>query len=255
MNTGLHSINGIQMYCEIRGQGYPLVLLHGFTGSGSDWKPIYPEPPEGSCLIIPDLRGHGRSNNPTGEFSHRQSAWDVFALLDNLGVQQFDAIGISAGGNTLLHMATRRPERPRAMILVSATTHFPDQARALMGQVTSENRSDEEWEFMRKSHKYGDVQIRALWRQVHAFKDSYDDMNFSPSTLSAIKARTLIVHGECDPLYPIEIPTRMAGAIEKSRLWIIPGGGHDPIFGTMAERFRETAAAFFRDELMNFEKI
>jgi pimeloyl-ACP methyl ester carboxylesterase len=245
MNTGLHSVNGIQMFCEIRGAGVPRLLLHGFTGSSQDWKLIYPLPLDSVCLIAPDLRGHGRSNNSAGEFTHRQSALDVFALLDDLGVERFEAIGISAGGNTLLHMATQQPERLRAMILVSATTHFPDEARALMGRTTIESRTDEEWAFMRRSHKYWDVQIRALWRQVAAFKDSYDDMNFTPETLAAIKARTLIVHGEKDPLYPNAIAEELARGIPGSRLWIVPGGGHVPIFGETSAKFREIAAGFF----------
>jgi pimeloyl-ACP methyl ester carboxylesterase len=246
MKSGLHSINGIQMYCEIRGQGYPLLLLHGFTGSSADWRLIYPDTPEGMCLVAPDLRGHGRSTNPTREFTHRQSALDVFALLEDLGIGEFNAIGISAGGNILLHMATQQPERLRAMVLVSATTHFPEEARAIMRQVTAENRSAEEWEFMRRSHKDGDEQIRALWRQANAFKDSYDDMNLTASTLSTIRAKTLIIHGDRDPFYPLSIPEQMASAIRNARLRIIPGGGHSPAFGAMADDFRKMVSAFFR---------
>ena len=63
----------------------------------------------GYRLIIPDLRGHGRSTNPSGLFTHRQCAEDLFALLDQLEILRFKAVGISAGGNTLLHMATARP--------------------------------------------------------------------------------------------------------------------------------------------------
>jgi pimeloyl-ACP methyl ester carboxylesterase len=60
------SIHGIEMYCRERGEGEPLLLLHGFTGSGADWELIFPEPPAGWRLIAPDLCGHGRSTNPAG---------------------------------------------------------------------------------------------------------------------------------------------------------------------------------------------
>jgi len=76
------AVNGIEMYFETRGVGEPLVLLHGFTGSGADWALMFKDPPEGFRLIAPDMRGHGRSTNPTNEFTHRLSALDVFALLD-----------------------------------------------------------------------------------------------------------------------------------------------------------------------------
>ncbi len=241
-------INGMQMYHEIRGQGEPLVLLHGFTGSGVDWGFIFKEPPRGYQLLIPDLRGHGRSTNPSTEFTHRQSALDVFALLDYLKIDRFKAIGMSAGGNTLLHMATRQPTRVEGMVLVSATTYFPEQARAIMGQMTTEGRTDEEWQVMRQRHKHGDDQICALWKQGNAFKDSYDDMNFTPPYLSTITARTLIVHGDRDPFYPASIALEMYTAIPRSYLWIIPNGGHGPIFGDLADRFVETALAFLRGE-------
>ena len=60
------SINGMEMYYEIHGQGEPLVLLHGFSGSGSLWSPQIPELAKHYQLVIPDLRGHGRSTNPSG---------------------------------------------------------------------------------------------------------------------------------------------------------------------------------------------
>ena len=244
-------INGIEMYYETKGQGEPLVLLHGFSGSSSNWKLIFNDSPEGHQLIMPDLRGHGRSTNPLGQFTLRQSALDVFALLDRLDIKKFKAVGMSGGAKTLLHMATQQPERVEAMVLVSAAPYFPEQARAIMRQMTPENRTEEEWQLMRQWHKHGDEQIRALWRQANAFKDSYDDMNFTPPYLSTITARTLIVHGDRDPLYPVNLALEMYTAIPGSYLWIIPNGGHGPIFGDQTERFVETASAFLRGEWEN----
>jgi len=241
-------INGLEMYCEVRGQGEPLVLLHGFTGSGADWELIFKVPPKGFQLIIPDLRGHGRSTNPSNAFTLRQCALDVLALLDRLDIIRFKAIGISGGAVALLHMATREPDRVEAMVLVSGAHYFPKQARAVMSQVTIESRSEIEWQIMRQHHKHGDDQIRALWMQGNAMKDSYDDVNFTPPYLSTITARTLIVHGDKDPLYPIAIPLEMHTSIPRSRLWVIPNGGHVPIFGHMVSRFVENAMPFLRGE-------
>jgi pimeloyl-ACP methyl ester carboxylesterase len=78
-------------------------------------------------------------------------------------------------------------------------------------------------------------------------KDSYDDMNFTPSSLSKITAPTLIVYGDRDPLYPVEMAVEMYRAIPRSALWVVPNGGHGPIFfGEAAARFAQTAFAFFR---------
>jgi len=241
-------INGMEMYYEIRGAGEPLVLLHGGTGAGVNWDLLFRNAPAGYRLVVPDLRGHGRSTNPSATFTFRQSAFDVFAMLDHLGIERFKAIGVSLGAKTLLHVATQQPTRVAAMVLVSATPYFPNQARAIMQQVTPDNRTDAEWEQMRQWHKHGDEQIRALWKMANAFKDSYDDMNFTPPYLATIRARTLIVHGDRDPLYPINMAVELYAAIPCSYLWVIPNGGHGPIFGDMADRFVETSLAFLSDE-------
>jgi len=150
-------------------------------------------------------------------------------------------------------MATQQPARVEAMVLVSATPYFPEQARAIMRQVTTEDRSEAEWQQMRQWHRQGDEQILEIWRQSKAFGDSYDDMNFTSPYLSTITARTLIVHGDRDPLYPVALALEMHSAIPNSFLWVIPNGGHGPIFaehtgsGETTDRFAETALAFLRN--------
>ena len=101
------------------------------------------------------------------------------------------------GGNILLHMATMQPDRLKAMIVVSATMYFPEQARAIMRQVPLPDKQPlPEWERMRRSHKHGDQQIIELWNWTRGLQDSYDDMNFTPPFLSKVTAPTLIVYGD-----------------------------------------------------------
>src|SRR5437762_501485 len=152
----IEKVNDIEMYYETRGEGAPLLLLHGGGGVGANWDLVFKEPPTGFRVLIPDLRGHGRSNNPAPEFKIRQVALDVFELLDRLGTERFKAIGLSLGAKTLLHMATQQPDRVEAMVLVSATPYFPEQARSIMREMTPENRTDAEWQQMRQWHQHGD---------------------------------------------------------------------------------------------------
>lgn len=223
------SVNDIQMYYEVYGDGPPLVLLHGFTGSSQGWTPYVEGLGKEFQLIVPDLRGHGRSTNPSNEFTHRQAALDVFALLDQLQIDRFSAIGGSTGGMTLLHMATQQPERVEALVLIGATSYFPEQARAIMRRASADSLTPEQWERYRQRHHHGDEQIRGLLTQFNAFKDNYDDMNFTPPYLATIRARTLIVHGDRDRFFPVSIPVEMYGSIPNAYLWIVPNGGHGPI--------------------------
>ena len=99
---------------------------------------------------------------------------------------------------------------------------------------------------MRKRHKLGNEQIAALWDWQRGMKDDYDDMNFTPQTLAKITASTLIVYGDRDPLYPVEMAVGMYHAIPKAALWVVPNGGHGPVFFEAAEQFARTSLEFFR---------
>jgi pimeloyl-ACP methyl ester carboxylesterase len=241
-------VSDIEMYYETEGAGDPLLLLHGGGGCQENWVHAGRDHfAREYTLIKPDARGHGRSTNPGKTITHKECALDTFALLDHLGIEKCRAIGLSMGGNILLHMATLQPSRIEAMVLVAATMYFPEQARAIMRQVPdAKNQPAEEWETMRKRHKLGDEQIVALWEWMRGMKDSYDDMNFTPPALSRITASTLIVYGDRDPLYPVEMAVEMYRAIPRAALWVVPRGGHGSIFLDTASQFAQTALGFFR---------
>jgi pimeloyl-ACP methyl ester carboxylesterase len=241
-------LNDIEMCYETEGFGEPLLLLHGGTGCLENWAHAGRDQfVREYTLIKPDARGHGRTTNSQKTITHRQCALDTLALLDHLGIGRCRAIGLSMGGNILLHMATLEPERIGAMVAVSATMYFPEQARAIMRQIPAAGeQTPEAWEMMRKSHKLGDEQITALWDWTREMKDSYDDMNFTPPSLSRIKASTLIVYGDRDPLYPVEMAVEMYRAIPRSALWVVPNGGHGPVFFDAAVQFAQVALAFLR---------
>jgi pimeloyl-ACP methyl ester carboxylesterase len=246
------AVNGIDLHYDISGEGEPLLWLHGFMGAGTDWNYIFNEPPTGFRVIAPDLRGHGASTNPSSEFTFRQSADDILQLLDGLKITRIRALGVSGGGITLLHMATIRPTLIDAMVLVSAPPYYPAQARAIQRQASESMFGANELDLMRKRHKCGEVQLQELLAHARAFADSYDDVNFTPPLLGTITARTLIVFGDRDPLYPVSLAFELHAGIPDSHLWVVPNGGHGPVFGDAAPRFRETALSFLRGEWLSF---
>ena len=242
----IERLNGQRLYFEVHGTGEPLLLLHGLSGSSQDWVPSLTEWGTKFRLILPDLRGHGRSGTLTKSFRHEQAAADVFALLDHLKIEACKAVGISGGGNVLLHMATKQPGRIEAMVLVSATPYFPAQARRLMSEYP-DTLPEQQWEILRRRHPGGDRQIKAILSSAKSFATSYDDLNFTPPFLSTIKARTFIIQGDRDPLYPVELSLEMAKAIPGSRLWIIPHAGHGPVLGARWREFQQTALSFLEE--------
>jgi len=232
--TAMHGrvvqLNHMEMYYEEYGAGQPLVLLHGFGGCSQNWHPFIAELSKHHRLVLVDLRDHGYSTSPGNRFTHREAAGDVFLLLEKLGIGRFSAMGMSSGGMALLHMATSQPQRIESMVLISATSHFPDQARAIMRRASFATMPPQVRDMYRECAKRGDEQIQLLIAQFNALHQDYDDMNFTPQSLSAITARTLVVHGDRDAFFPVEIAVGLYRSIPDAALWIVPSGEHVPVY-------------------------
>jgi pimeloyl-ACP methyl ester carboxylesterase len=238
--------DGADLSFEERGAGEPLLLLHGLTGIGADWRHVFRlEDLATRCRVLaPDARGHGRSTDPAGAFGFRRCALDVIALLDHLGIDRVRAVGVSLGAKTLLHVATVAPARIDRMILVSATPRFPDSTRTLFRAAAAAPHTPDEWAAMRRLHVHGDGQIAALWQLPARFADDATDMSFTRDRLRAITAKTLVVAGDRDPLYPVELAVELYRGIPDASLYVVPGGGHGPIFESERDAFVRRALAF-----------
>ncbi len=219
-------IDDFDMHYEIHGSGEPLLLLHGYFGCSQVWEPFVDILAEDYQLIIPDLRGHGRSTNPSGEFTHRQAAEDIFELLDYLDIEAVASVGISTGGMTLLHMAVDQPQRIDALVPVGATIWYVQQTRELQRTLSVDDLPP----VMVECADRGDAQLDQLLSQFRAMQHSYEDMNLTPPELATIEARTMIVHGEKDEFFPLDIPLKMHRHIPDASLWIIPQGEHIPVY-------------------------
>jgi pimeloyl-ACP methyl ester carboxylesterase len=216
---GTVHVNGVDLHYELHGRGEPLLWLHGLGGCAGDVAHGGRDRlAERYRIIAVDARGHGRSTQ-VDTVTHRQHALDVLALLDHLGVRACRAIGCSMGGNALLHVATMQPERLEAMVVVSAVMSFPEQARAIMRASPS--------------------------AMARALADDTGDMSFTPARLAWVTARTLVVYGDRDFLYPVETGVELYRAIPGAALWVVPNGGHGPIFTKEADAFVRTSLAFF----------
>ena len=241
--------NGVKLYYEIHGEGEPLVLLHGNTGTHDTWAHWLDELSKEYKVITVDLRGHGQSTHPIHEVTHKDYALDIFGLLDTIGVDKFSAMGHSTGGMTLIHMATMQSERLKSLILIGATPYFSTETRKKMKMLGYDQvaKDSPQWiKSMQDAHPGGEEQIRSLLDNYVHWADIYDDMNFTPPYLSKISCPTLIIHGDKDSFFPVEIPAYMKEYIPDSYLWIIPNFGHSiPRNGTaLGDIFLHTITEF-----------
>jgi pimeloyl-ACP methyl ester carboxylesterase len=120
-----------ELHVDERGDGEPLLLLHGLTGTGADWAHVFDL--DGLAarhrVVRPDARGHGRSTNPTGTFTFRRCALDVLALMDHLGIARARAVGMSLGAMTLLHVpSSSGPSRSSTGSPLASTCPMWDNA-------------------------------------------------------------------------------------------------------------------------------
>ncbi|MEQ8330394.1 MAG: alpha/beta fold hydrolase [Longimicrobiales bacterium] len=241
-------VNGMSLsYVDI-GEGEPLLLLHGFGETGSTWDPILDALRAEHRLIVPDLPGHGYSGDLTSDFSFAEAARDISALLDHLEVRNSRAMGFSAGGLILLHMATNEPDRLDAMVIIGAGPYLTESARSVMRAMDIESIPMDALQSTELAQP-DTVRTRRLMRQFVALAEDYSDPNFTAPLLGTIRAPTLIVTGDQDPFFPPSVVGEMHAAIPGSHLFVIPGHEHYPFPGEVwgREYFVSVVLDFFRD--------
>jgi pimeloyl-ACP methyl ester carboxylesterase len=118
--SGYVKANGINYYYEIRGQGEPLLLLHGGLGNISMFAPGIPEFAKSRQVIAVDIYGHGRTALTDRPMSYIDVANDLAVLIKQLGYAQVDALGYSMGGGIAFRLAAQHPTLVRRLVLVSA---------------------------------------------------------------------------------------------------------------------------------------
>lgn len=120
VKSGHVAVNGVNYYYEVRGQGAPLLLLHGGLGSIDMFGPIMPALTARHQVIAVDLYGHGRTALGERPFSLEAQGADMDAILKQLGYGKVDVLGYSMGGGVAFQLAAQHPERVNRLVLVSA---------------------------------------------------------------------------------------------------------------------------------------
>lgn len=257
----------LELWAEVTGRGSPVLLLHGFTGSGREWDGVVGALGAGVRAVAVDLVGHGRSGAPTdpARYAPERAARDLRALLDALGVARAHVVGYSLGGRVALRLALDAPERVAGLVLVSATAGIEDdgaraarraQDLALAERIEREGveRFVDEWasaELFAAERALPDER-RAATRRVRlaqrpaGLAGSLRGMGqgaWPPlwARLGGIRAPTIIVTGERDARYTAA-GARIASLVAGARHVVVPGGGH----AAHRERPAEVAAIVAR---------
>jgi len=133
------------------------------------------------------------------------------------------------------------------MVLVGSGMYYPDTCREQLAGISADSYSERGWKRLKEIHRHGDDQIRALLDLFGGFANDYTDMAFTADDLSAIEARTFLVHGDRDWCFPVTMVTQIYEAIPTAYLWVVPNGGHVPIMGSRSAQFTESVLAFLAE--------
>ena len=239
VTSGYVTVNELNMYYEIHGEGQPLVLLHGaFSAIGTSFGKMLPELSRTRQVIAFELQGHGRTADIDRPLTIEGMAEDVAAALPQLGIERADVLGYSSGGSVALHFAVRHPEMLRKLVLMSVSYTLSGVHPGLMegiGEMKPEMMYGSPWhdEYMRIAPRPEDFN-RLFEKKTEMDRQIKD---FSGEAIRGINAPTLLIIGDSDlirPEHAVEMFRLLGGGVfgdtpaglPNSQLAILPGTSH-----------------------------
>ena len=239
------TVNGIDLACQVDGpdDGPVLVLGHTLATSRAMWRGQIPHFAKRYRTISFDMRGHGESVAPDYPYSLEMLSEDVIGILDSLGVERPAIfLGISIGAMVGQALALRHADRLRALVLCSAVSRMPPDARAMWDQRIEAIRKDgiagqvqptlERWlsqEFRARdpeTTKWVADMIRATSvAGMIGCARAIQKLDYTDQ-LGRIALPTLIIAGEKDPGAPVAAAQVIHDGIKDSRLEVIPNVLH-----------------------------
>ena len=240
-------VDGTKLYYEDTGEGDPVVLIHGAASSGRQFDEVLPSLAKNYRLIVPDLRGLGRSARIQALPSPRVWVEDVWAMLDHAGVSRVDLIGVSLGSRIAGRLALESPNRVRSLTVDAPIINLSSNGNAsLKASFASFPEVDEDSEHAQQLRRmHGDD-----WREVVAFyararaSDGFQEYYTLGDSVVDIVVPTLILRGDFeDGVHPLADAVYWHQHAPSTELFIAPGLTQHSV---IRERPADFVAAFDR---------
>ena len=243
------AVNGINLAYTRLGKGTPLMLVHGFPLDSSSWNEIIPFLKDHFDLILPDLRGFGKSTTVEAPYTLSDMADDLAGLLDHLGVEKTALAGHSMGGYISLAFAKKYPQRVSGLGLIAsqAAADAPegkerryktaaDVAEKGVGVVVEAMTPKLSADVRVQEFVRGVIERQSKQAVIGALKAMAVREDSTP-ILSSFNFPLVLIHGDADQLIPLERAKEIKSANPSARLLELKGAGHMP----MMEFARQTA--------------
>lgn len=224
-------VNGAELFYEEFGTGDPLLLIHGMLETGRTYAKATLACSTAYRVIVPDLRGYGRSLPRPRTFPpdfYERDAADLAALLRHLRLTGVRVIGCGDGAEVALLLAAAAPDLIRAVVAVDVSGAFPDALLAVLPEIGNWADDPQTPNLARRTtaiREYGLEGTQAIWagwkqavRRIIAAGG-----NVSLEQARAIRCPVLIVNHDDDPLNTPAVSRRLRDAIPNAELDLLAG--------------------------------
>jgi len=216
-------VNGIQMYYEIHGTGFPLVLIHGGGSTiGTTFGRIMPALAKNHRVIAVEMQAHGHTGDRDSPETFAQDAADIAELLRQLGMPKANIFGFSNGGQTAMEIGITYPEIVNKLIIASAFYSRSGAPEGFWdgfdGATLSSMPEVYQDEYLRITNS--PERLLNMFNRDVARMKAFE--GWSREQVSSIQAPALVVIGDRDLTIP-EHAIEMSRLLPKGRLAILPG--------------------------------
>ncbi len=235
----------------------PVVLLHGggLDEASLSWRHLTPGLADSHYVLAPDLPGYGASGPASDQPSLAYYADVLAEFLDELFLDRVSLVGISMGGGVALQFATDHPDRVEKLVLVDSYGLGTSVPGGRLGYwfTRAERLNRAIWWAFRHSERLGRLSIRSMvvdpdpeleadviaalrrpavgadWRAFQRHEVTPTGLRTAfLDHLPTLDVPTLLVHGERDPVVPVDWAIRAHALLPDAELFVLPGCGHMP---------------------------
>ena len=256
-------MGGLTIAYDRRGDGPPLVLVHGGLIDHREWSHQLDELSDEFTVVAWDAPGCGVSSDPPEAFRMADYADCLAGLIEGAGLERPHVLGLSWGSTLALELYRRRPDIPRSLVLTGGYAGWAgslppeevaERLRGFLGQI---ERPAREWvrayipTLLTERAPTGmadelvaimaDSRPAGLRPMIHAMAEA--DLR---EVLPTISVPTLLLYGEEDVRSPMEVANEMHAAIPGSTLVVLPDVGHQSNVEAPG-RFNEAVRTFLRE--------
>jgi 3-oxoadipate enol-lactonase len=252
---------GTDLFYEVKGEGPPLVLLNGLSQSTVNWMTQSRKLSRAFQVVTYDARGQGQSPPPSGVLDLARHVEDLRDLLDHLGLERAHLCGFSFGARVALGFAARYPSRVDRLVLTSAGAGEAAYRRVIVRSwyevLRTGGAEAMAWcviphilgrRFLEKYERQIPGMVRATLQRnsvegMLALLEGYRDFPAPTEDARAVRAPTLLLSADEDPLVGPDSVQELLGSIPDARHILIRGCGHtipieEPeVWGARVEEF------------------